>query len=108
MLLADDVCESEDLLVHHPIGSVDDGQLDGVIVVRVASAGKLQLYPQILVQFGQAGSPKVMNILEYRAAAEEIAQFLFIKVHGVASFLKKRGPRFHGPSSSYLLFITVP
>src|SRR5699024_6539285 len=45
-LLPNDVGKSKQLLVHHTIGPVDDCQFDGVIVIRIARGGKLQLYPQ--------------------------------------------------------------
>ena len=62
-LFPDDVRESEKLLIHHAICPVDDGQLDGIVLVYDAGGRKLQLYPQILIQPGQTGSPAEVGIL---------------------------------------------
>ena len=62
-LCPDDVRESEKLLIHHSICPVDDGQLDGIVLVYDAGGRKLQLYPQILIQPGQTGSPAEVGIL---------------------------------------------
>ena len=62
-LFPDNVREMEKLLIHHAICPVDDGQLDGIVLVYDAGGRKLQLYPQILIQPGQTGSPTEVGIL---------------------------------------------
>lgn len=51
-LFPDNVREMEKLLIHHAICPVDDGQLDGIVLVYDAGGRKLQLYSQILIQPG--------------------------------------------------------
>ena len=79
--LADDVAELEVLLIDDTLRPVDDRHLDCVILTADVTGYKLQLDPQVIIQFCQHGFPDEFGILEHVLVIKHLAHFFFKEVH---------------------------